>query len=88
MTIDYGSLARIRRNDLGLTQGQVAEMACCHRETVVCFERNTRQVRFDMVLSIFQALGLKLVVEEEEGDDNKFRNDSTSPKRKTGLIEA
>ena len=88
MMIDYGSLARIRRKELGWTQQDVANFACCNRETVVCFERNTRQVRFDMVLSIFHALGLKLVVEEEEDDDNKFRNDSTSPKRKTGLIEA
>ena len=63
MTIDFGTVARIRRNDLGLTQQQVADMACCHRETVVCFERNTRQVRFDIVLSIFAVLGLKIVVE-------------------------
>jgi len=68
MTIDYGTLARIRRKELGLTQKDVADLACCNRETVVCFENNTRSLRFDIVQDILSALRLKLAVEEDNDE--------------------
>ena len=64
MTIDLGTIARTRRQELGMTQQEVAELAPCHRETVLAFENNTRVVGIDVVQSIFGALGLKIVVEE------------------------
>lgn len=64
MTIDLGTIARTRREELGLLQKQVADMACCDRTTVRDFENNKRNVGIDHILSIFGVLGLKVVVEE------------------------
>lgn len=65
MTIDLGTIARTRREELGLLQKQVADMACCDRTTVRDFENNKRNVGIDHILSIFGVLGLRLVVEED-----------------------
>ena len=88
MTHNLGSIVKSRRLNLGITQTQLAEKSGYSLDTINAFENDRRNVGIDTVLDIFNVLGLKLVVKEEEGDDNKFRNDSTSPKRKTGLIEA
>lgn len=64
MTIDLGTIARTRRQELGMTQQEVADIAVCHRETVCAFENNSRVVNMDIAQSIFGALGLKIVVEE------------------------
>lgn len=42
MTIDFGTIVRTRRKELGMTQQDVAEIAVCHRETVWAFENNNR----------------------------------------------
>jgi len=73
MTIDYGTLVRIRRKEFGLTQRQVADMACCHRQTVGALENNAKSINTDCFLSILEALGLKLVVEEDEEISQKLR---------------
>lgn len=64
MTIDLGTIARTRRQKLGLFQWQVADMACCDRSTVKAFENNKHSIGMDHVMSILGALGLKIVVEE------------------------
>ena len=66
MTIDFGTIARTRRQELGLTQKQVSNLACCDKSTVKAFELNLYNVGIDHVLSIFGALGLKIVVEEDK----------------------
>lgn len=64
MTIDFGTIVRTRRKELDMTQQDVAEIAVCHRETVWAFENNNRRIGLDTAQDIFNALGLKLVVEE------------------------
>ena len=64
MTINLGTIVRTRRKELGMTQQDVAEIAVCHRETVWAFENNSRRIGLDTAQDIFNALGLKLVVEE------------------------
>lgn len=68
MTIDYGTMARIRRKELGLSQQAVADAACVNRDTIVAFETNRRSIGLDIFIDILGALGLKLVVEEMEND--------------------
>lgn len=65
---DLGTIARIRRQELGLTQREVGKKACCGKETVKAFEHNKRSVGLDYVQGIFKALGMKLVVEMELGE--------------------
>ena len=60
------TIARDRRLSLGLTQKQVAEKANCSRDTVNTFENDRRDVYLDVMLSIFEALGLRLVVEDDD----------------------
>ena len=63
---DFGAIARKKRQALGLSQPKVADMACCDRRTVKAFELNQRSVGIDTVMSIFNVLGLTLVVKEIE----------------------
>ena len=67
MVINYSLTARRRRQQLGLSQREVAERTGCHKRTVRAFEHNEHQIGFDYVLAIYKALGLKLVVEAEKG---------------------
>lgn len=62
--IDIGAIAKGKRQELGLSQQQVADMACVDKGTVKAFEGNKRSVGLDHILSIFGVLGLKLTVEE------------------------
>lgn len=64
MTIDYGTLLRTRREELGLSQVAVADMAMCHRTTVIKAEQGNGMT-LDVFLSILQALKLKLEVVED-----------------------
>lgn len=64
MMIDIGAIAKSRRQELGLTQRQVADVACVDKGTVKAFEGNKRSVGLDHILSIFGVLGLRLTVEE------------------------
>lgn len=72
MTIDLGTIARERRQEMGLTRRQVGDMACCSESTVKAFENCKRGIGMDFVLSIYGALGLKIVVEEEERKKGKW----------------
>lgn len=69
MTIDFGTIVRTRRKELGMTQQDVAEIAVCHRETVWAFENNSRRIGLDMAQDIFKVLGLELIVREAQHDD-------------------
>lgn len=67
MRIDIGAIAKDKREKLGLTQQQVADKACVDKGTVKAFEGNKRSVGLDHILSIFDVLGLKIVVEDNDG---------------------
>ena len=67
--INLGTIARKQRQQLGLSQQEVADKAICHRETVCMFENNARSVSMDIVQNIFNALGLELTVKEVQHDD-------------------
>ena len=62
---NYGSLARSRRLELGMTQVQVADKAGCSLDTVNVFENDRRNMTMDIVLSILDAVGLKVEVVEK-----------------------
>lgn len=62
---DFGAIARARRQELGLTQKEVGNRACCDKSTVKAFENNTRNIRLDCVLSIYKVLGMTLEVKDE-----------------------
>lgn len=62
---DFGAIAKARRQELGLTQREVGNRACCDKSTVKAFENNTRTIRLDYVLSIYKVLGLTLEVKDE-----------------------
>lgn len=64
--VNFGAIARKRRQKLGLLQREVADRACCCQSTVKAFESSKRGIGMDNVLSIFGALGLKIVVEEDK----------------------
>ena len=64
MTIDLGTIARERREYLGLSQRKLAEKSGYSLDTINAFENDRRQVGIDTVLDIFNVLGLKLVVKE------------------------
>ena len=65
MTIDYGTLIRMRRQDMGLSQSEVADRAMCHRTTVIKAEQG-QGMTLDIFMSILGALGLKMEVVEDE----------------------
>lgn len=63
---DFGAIAKAKRQELGLTQREVGNRACCDKNTVKAFENNTRSVRLDCVLSIYKVLGMTLEVKDEQ----------------------
>lgn len=67
--VNFGAIARKQRQQLGLSQQEVADKAICHRETVCMFENNARSVSMDIVQNIFDALGLELTVKEAHHDN-------------------
>lgn len=73
MTIDYGTLLKMRRKELGLSQAAVADRAVCHRTTVYKAEGGG-SMTLDVFLSILNVLGLKMEIVEDEG----FRSDLDS----------
>lgn len=64
MTIDYGTLVRTRRQELGMSQSKLAELANCHRSTVIALELNHKAITFDIFLDILAALDLKMDIQE------------------------
>ncbi len=73
MTIGYGNLVRTRRKELKMSQQELAELACVNRKTIIAMEREARNTRLDVFLSVLNALDLKLdifAIEEEQEDEN------------------
>ena len=68
--IDYATIAKERRLQLGLSQKAVADKALCSIDTVWGFEHHRRVVRIDIIEDIFRALGLEIVVREVQKDDD------------------
>ena len=62
--IDYGTLIKMRRQDMGLSQSEVADRAMCHRTTVMKAEQG-ESMTLDIFMSILGALGLKMEVVED-----------------------
>ena len=67
--IDYATIAKERRLQLGLTQQAVADRALCSLDTVWGFEHHRRVVRIDIIEDIFRVLGLEIVVREIQHED-------------------
>lgn len=68
--IDYATIAKERRLQLGLSQQAVADRALCSLDTVWGFEHHRRVVRIDIIEDIFRALGLEIIVREVQKDDD------------------
>lgn len=68
--IDYATIAKERRLQLGLTQQAVADRALCSLDTVWGYEHHRRVVRIDIIEDIFRALGLEIIVREVQKDDD------------------
>jgi len=60
--INYGLIARERRQQLGLSQRQVAKKSGCDPRTVRAFENGERGLGMDYVVAIYKTLGLRLEV--------------------------
>lgn len=64
---ELGALVRERRDNLGLTQLEVAERARVTREWLVRFENGKSTVALTRVLDVLTALDLAIDVEERDG---------------------
>lgn len=51
---------RARRQELGLTQEELANLAGLHRTQIVLYERGKRTLRIDDALRLLHALGMDL----------------------------
>jgi y4mF family transcriptional regulator len=58
-----GGAVRARRKDLGLTQGETAELAGVAVRTVHAVEAGKATVRLDALLAVLSAVGLQLRLE-------------------------
>lgn len=56
----WGAQVRARRRDLGLTQLEVAELAGVAARTVHAVEAGKTTLRLDALLSVLEAVGLRL----------------------------
>jgi len=65
MTIDYGTLLKMRREDLGYSQEDVAAIADVHRTTVIRAESG-KSMTLGVFLSILHALNLRIEVITDE----------------------
>ncbi|MGH3327609.1 MAG: helix-turn-helix domain-containing protein [Streptomycetales bacterium] len=65
---DWAAAVRRRRRVLGLTQGDLADLAGCTRRTIVVLEGGKASVRLDILLSVLSVLGLRLRVEKGRAD--------------------
>lgn len=62
---EIGIAIRDRRRQLGLTQGQLAELALCSKPSVIAAEAGKPSLRLDLLVGIVGVLGLELVVRPE-----------------------
>lgn len=60
--VDLAAAARRRREQLGLRQEELADLAGCSERFVHMLESAKPTVRLDKVLDVFHVLGLQLVV--------------------------
>lgn len=67
MTIDFSTIIRTRREELWMSQAALADITTLHRTTVFRYEHNQSGMTLDVLISILNALGLKLDVIEQEG---------------------
>ena len=64
MTIDLSTLLKTRRNELGITQEELADRCGCHRTTIIKAEQDAGKARFDLILAILYELCLKIDITE------------------------
>jgi HTH-type transcriptional regulator/antitoxin HipB len=63
---DLGALIRDRRNELGLTQQELADKTGVSRVWVVALEKGKPSAQLDLVLRTLRQLGLALSVDSEK----------------------
>ncbi|MGA2164327.1 MAG: helix-turn-helix domain-containing protein [Solirubrobacteraceae bacterium] len=59
---ELGPLVRDRRNELGLSQQALADLAGVHRTYIIMIEQGKRAKKLDTVLMILHTLGMDLEV--------------------------
>ena len=67
--IDFSELVRTRREALGMTRREVADKALCSVSTMISLEHYKRMIRMDILQDILNALGLKIVIEEDNSNE-------------------
>jgi transcriptional regulator with XRE-family HTH domain len=55
----FGAVVRARREDLGFSQEQLAELASMHRTYVGSIERGERNVSLENIVKLCEALRIK-----------------------------
>nr|WP_301218197.1 helix-turn-helix transcriptional regulator [Agreia sp. PsM10] len=67
---DFGAIARQRRQDLGLSQAEIATRAGVTRQWLVRFERGNSEVSLSKVFSVLTELALLVTAEPVESSDS------------------
>jgi HTH-type transcriptional regulator/antitoxin HipB len=75
---DFGAVARQRRQDLGLSQAELAERAGVTRQWLVRFERGNSEVSLSKVFALLSELGL--VVRADASGAGRTGASSPEPK--------
>lgn len=65
MAINYGTLIKTRRTELGLTQKELAERVGCHRTLIGLAERDAGHLKFATFQKILYELYLNINITEE-----------------------
>jgi transcriptional regulator with XRE-family HTH domain len=77
---DLGVRIRLRREELGISQAEVAERAGISRQLVSRIEHGQYRAEFGGVMAIIRALGAQLVIDslpggrDDDGRDDDFRS--------------
>lgn len=77
--LDLGLIIRDRRRKLGLSQGELAEMAGVGRQWLVAVEHGKARAEIGMVLRTLTTLGLSLSVDGEASDRSAGKHDDIAP---------
>ena len=64
MTIDYGTLIKTRRTELGITQKELAERVGCHRTLIMQAEKDANHLKFGTFQKIIYELYLNIEITE------------------------
>lgn len=70
---------RVRREELGLRQAEVADLAGCSQRFVHTVEHGKASLRLDKVLDVLEVLGLALAVTPGRGEIRFAPESTTSP---------